>query len=136
MAVVFAVVGGAVVGVIAHTDYSDHHSYSDYDNYSDYSDAAERRRRRVEAKNKEIENLKYDINTYKEEKVNEYLQTAQLKRESGVTVSVDAVKRDGDAKVQGMEDSDRARESKTVSAEIEEIDKAIHRIDQILQEES
>lgn len=109
-------------------------SYSDYDNYSNYSDMAERRRRRIEAKNKEIENLKNEINTYKEQKVNEYLQTEQLKKEHGVRISVDAVKRDGDAKMKALEDSVIEQEGRCVAKEIEEIDRIVCKINQILQE--
>lgn len=140
MAVIFAVVGGGAVVGIATTpvpgdsNYSDHSDYSNYDNYSNYSDAAERRRRRIEAKKREISNQKNEVNTYKTESVNDYLQSSSLKAESGVSVSVSAVKKDGDKKISDEVNRNTDRESAELVCEINEIEAVINKIDSILEE--
>ena len=134
MAVIFAVIGGAVVGIATTPvlDDSSHSDYSDYDNYSNYSDAAERKQRRIEAKKKEIDEEKYEINTYKVQSVNNYLQSISLKQESGVTVNVSEVKKDGDKKIS---DEVKSAESEELLYEIGKIDAVIDKIDKILEEE-
>lgn len=133
MAVIFAVVGGgAVVGIATSDPYSD---YSDHSDWDEYSDAAEKRRRRIEAKNKEIEDKKYEINTYKTQKVNEHLKSDALIQQEGTVVSVPEVEKDGDAKIQSEEDREIDRESKPVESEIQEIDRVISKIDSILAED-
>ena len=140
MAVIFAVVGGgAVVGlattpVPGDSNYSDHSDYGNYDNYSNYSDAAERRQRRIEAKKNEIRNQKNEVNTYKTQSVNEYLQSSSLKAESGVTVSVAEVKRDGDKKIADEVKMNMDRESADLVCEISEIDAVLCKIDKLLEE--
>ncbi len=135
MAVIFAVVGGgAVVGIATSDPYSDH-AYYDWDDYSNYSNAAEKRRRRIEAKNKEIEDKKYEINTYKTQKVNEHLKSDALIQQEGTVVSVPEVEKDGDAKIQSEEDREIAMKNKPVESEIQEIDRVISKIDSILAED-
>ena len=139
MAVIFAVVGGgAVVGIASsggsYDDYSNYSNYSNYDNYSNYSDAAERRRRRREEKTREIDNKKYEINSYKTSNVNEHLQTNSLKKQSGVDVSLSSIQKDGDSKIQKVEKLSINKESSQVQLEIDEINKVINKIDKILQE--
>ncbi len=137
MAVIFAVVGGGAVIGIATTPGSGDSSHSDYDdygNYSNYSDAAERRQRRREAKRTEIDNQKAEVNSYKTQSVNEYLQSSSLKAESGVTVDVSAVKRDGDKKLSDEVRGNTDRESADLVSEIQDIDTIIHKIDTILDE--
>jgi len=134
MAVVFAVIGGVVGGVIIGS-YSDHSDHSDYGNYSNYSDAAERRRRRIAEKNKEIDNKKYDINTYKTDKVNDYLNSPDLKQQDGVSVSLTDVKQDGDSKIAVEEEAELYREGADTLEEARNIDAVINKINQILGEE-
>ncbi len=134
MAVIGAVIGIGIIGAVVYDDHSDHSDYSDYDNYSDYSDAAERRKRRVEAKNNEINEQKYDINTYKANSVNGYLKDYSLRQQSGVSVSVSAVKKDGDSKIEETIKSNSECDSAELEAEIEAIDKVMSKIDKILEE--
>ena len=136
MAVIFAVVGGGAVIGIATTPSSGDSSHSDYSDYhySNYSDAAERRQRRREAKRTEIDNQKAEVNSYKTQSVNEYLQSSSLKAESGVTVDVSAVKRDGDKKLSDEVRENTDRESADLVSEIQDIDTIIHKIDTILDE--
>lgn len=135
MAIIFAVIGGgAVVGIAnsdSHDKYLDYSEYH-YSDYSNYSDAAERRKRRIEAKNSEINNKKYEINTYKSNNVNEYLRSNSLKQQSGVTVSVAEVERDGDFKISEDTKTDIKKEIKQSSMEVQQIDSVIQRIDQII----
>lgn len=131
MAVIGAVIGIGIIGVVVYDDHSD---YSDYDNYSDYSDAAERRKRRVEAKNKEVNDQKYDINTYKTNSVNGYLKDYSLKQQSGVSVNVSAVKKDGDSQIEETIKSNLEHDSAGLEAEIEAIDNVMSKIDKILKE--
>ncbi|KGN00182.1 hypothetical protein Z969_10050 [Clostridium novyi A str. 4570] len=139
MAVIFAVVGGgAVVGIATsdpYSDYSEYNDYSDYDNYSNYSDAAERRKRRFDEKTREINNKKYKINSYKTNKVNEYLHSNSLKQQSGVSVSVSEVKKDGNTGIQNCENMKFIEESRRDQVAIDEIDEIINKIDKILQED-
>ena len=128
------VIGVGLFGAVVYDNYGDYGNYSDYDNYSDYSDAAERQRRRREAKDQESEGPKLEINAYKANSVNEYLESEALKRESGVNVSVKEVKKDGDAVINRAVMSDSERESAGLKAEIEEIDKVLTKIDKILKE--
>lgn len=136
MAVIFAVVGGgAVVGIAtSYSDYSNYYDYSDYDNYSNYSDAAERRKRRIEEKTREIDNKKYEINSYKINNVNEYLYSDSLKEQSGVTVSINEVEKDGYNGIQIDEDNKIGIQSQNTKVAIDEIDELINKIDKILQE--
>lgn len=134
MAVIGAVIGAGVLGAVIYDNYSDYSDYSDYDNYSNYSDAAERSRRRREAKNQEIDGQKLEINAYKANSVNEYLDSETLKRQSGVEVSVNEVKEDGDAVIDRAVQRDSERGSAGVNAELEEIDKVLTKIDKILKE--
>lgn len=133
MAVIFAVVGGGAV-VAAVGSYSDHSDYSNYHDWHEYSDAAERKKRRIEAKNEEIKDKGYEINTYKTQSVNPYLESRPLINQDGVTVSVPAVERDGDAKIKKEENQNISRQSAPLEAEIHEIDKVISKIDKILAE--
>lgn len=126
-----AVIGGAISGYSDHSDYSDYYAHSDYSNYSD---AAERRRRRIEAKNKEIETQKYEINAYKTEHVNGYLQTLVLKRQDGLSVSVPEVKKDGDMKIVNEENIDIGRESAGLKSEVAELDSLLGKIKTVLEE--
>lgn len=138
MAIIGAVVGaGAVYGIATadpHSDYSAHNDYDDYDDYDDYSDAAERRRRRQEAKEKEIDNKKYEINTYKSQNVNAYLQSQNLIKQSGVDVSVTEVKDDGDKKLKTEAARNINQESNSLQAELRTLDNVIAKIDIILEE--
>lgn len=134
MAVIFAV-GGAVIGgavVLGHSDYSDYIAHNDY---SAYSDAAEQRQRRINAKETEIKEQVADVNTYKTQSVNDYLRSASLKSEDGVTVSVSAVKSDGDQKIEDEVKINTDRESAGLVSEIGEIDSVLNKIDKILEEE-
>lgn len=135
MAVIGAVVGaGAVFGIATSDPYSDHYDHSEYDNYDNYSDAAERRRRRREAKLSEINDLSLDINEYKSESVNDYLRSQSLINQSGVEVSVDRVKEDGDQKLQLNEDEAVRNESRDLNKDLEEIDLLIGKINKVLEE--
>lgn len=132
MAVVGAVIGVGILGAILHDDHSD---YSDYSNYSNYSDAAERRRRRQEAKEREISEQKEEINTYKTDNVNDYLQSVSLKQENGVSVNVEEVKKDGDYKIDNDVKRNVDRESANLNADIEQINQVLKNIDKILRED-
>ena len=104
MAVIFAVVGGgAVLGIDTSPDYGDYGDHSDHSDYSNYSDEAERRQRRIEDKKREINSKKSNVNTYKTQSVNSYLQSSTLREESGVTVNLAEVRRDGDKKISKMD---------------------------------
>lgn len=134
MAVV-AVVGGAViVGAIG--GYNDSYGDSSYRHrdHADYSDAAERRQRRIEAKKEEIDTQKYEINAYKTDHVNGYLQAFVLKQQEGVTVSVPAVKKDGDMKIENEENLDIGRESAGLKNEVAELDSLLGKIKTVLEE--
>lgn len=135
MAIIFAVVGGGVVVIATADPYSDHSDYSNYDNYSNYSDAAERRSRRLAEKAKEVDAQKFEVNSYKTETVNEYLQDESLKREPGVTVSIDAVISDGEVKIQREEIGSIENICSREEREIQEIDDVIKKINKILEEE-
>ncbi len=135
MAIIGAVIGaGAVYGIATAEPYSDYSNYSNYDNYSNYSDAAERRRRRQDEKTREITNKKYEINTYKKQSVNEYLQSKTLIEQTGVEVSIAAVKNDGNKKIKNEEEKNVERESGSLQKELCEIEALISKIDTILEE--
>lgn len=135
MAVIFAVVGGGAVIAIASSDYSDR-SYTEHSDYGNYSDEAERRRRRMDAKKQEIEGKKQEVNAYKLNSVNEYLHTDSLIQQSGVSVSIPEVQKDGNATIERDQTSNIDRESAQKRIELNEINQLIGRIDQILQEEN
>lgn len=138
MAVIFAVVGGgAIVGIASsdpYSDYSDHSDYSNYGDYSNYSDAAERRRRRIAAKEDEVKLEVQEVNQYKINCVNSYLKNSRLISESGETVSVSEVRKDGYDKINSAEKTSVASETKSIQKEIKEIDSVIEAIDRILEE--
>ena len=134
MAVIGAVIGFGIVGTVLYDNHSDYSDYSNYDNYSNYSDAAERRQRRIQAKNKEIGDQKYSINIYKTNSVNNYLQSSQLKQQNGVTVNVDAVKKDGNEKIETDIRNDINKKSSGLILEIDELNNVINKIDNILKE--
>lgn len=133
MAVIFAVIGGgAVIGILSSDSGSD---YGDYSEYSEYSDAAVRRERRMKEKREEIENQTYEINMYKTDSINEYLQSNTLKEQSGVSVSVTEVEKDGNDKLHADEGKSIDREGEDVKKAMEEIDNVISLIDSILLED-
>lgn len=137
MAVIFAVVGGGAVVGIATTPSSgdsDYSNYSNYDNYSNYSDAVERKQRRMQAKQAEVDEQKNEVNSYKSESVNEYLQSAALKEKSGVMADLSEVREDGDQKIANEVKTKTDRESATIQCEIQEIAATIDTIDKILKE--
>lgn len=135
MAVIFAVVGGgAIVGIASSDPYSDYSNYSDYGDYSDYSDAAERRRRRIAAKEDEVRQGVEEVNQYKINRVNSYLEKSRLISEPGETVSVSEVSKDGYDKISNAEKKSVASETMSIKKEIKEIDSAIETIDRILEE--
>ena len=137
MAVVGLALGGLAIGAVLyddHSDYSDYSNYSDYDNYSNYSDAAERRQRRLDAKRKEINGQEQEVNTYKTNNVNEYLKSVSLKNQSGVEVSVNEVKKDGDGKIEYDTKVNSDRESAEIVAQMKKIDSVLDKIDEILEE--
>ena len=137
MAVVGLALGGLAIGAVLyddHSDYSDYSNYSDYDNYSNYSDAAERRQRRLDAKRKEINGQEQEVNTYKTNNVNEYLKSGSLKNQSGVEVSVNEVKKDGDGKIEYDTKVNSDRESAEIVAQMKKIDSVLDKIDEILEE--
>ncbi|MCI5726962.1 MAG: hypothetical protein MR274_05525 [Clostridium sp.] len=137
MAVVGLALGGLAIGAVLyddHSDYSDYSNYSDYDNYSNYSDAAERRQRRLDAKRKEINGQEQEVNTYKTNNVNEYLKSVSLKNQSGVEVSVNEVKKDGDGKIEYDTKVNSDRESAEIVAQMKQIDSVLDKIDEILEE--
>lgn len=134
MAVVGLALGGIAIGAVVYDNHSDHSDYSDYDNYSNYSDAAERRQRRIDAKKSAISIQKDDINTYKTNNVNDYLQSSALKKQSGVEVSVAEVKKDGDSKIEDVITMNSERESAGVVAEIDDINEVLGKINKILEE--
>lgn len=132
MAVIGAVIGGAVVGAVMYDNHSDYSDYGNYGNYSNYSDAAERRRRRIEEKKREIDSQKHEINTYKANSVNDYLKSDSLKQQSGVDVNVSQVKSDGDAKIEDEIRTDIDRSCADSVNEINDLNQAIKKIDEIL----
>ena len=137
MAVVGLAFGGIAVGAVVYdnySNYSDYDDYSDYDNYSNYSDAAVRRQRRIDAKKSEIDGQKNEINNYKINNVNEYLKSSSLKQQSGVSVSVSQVKKDGDDKIEDTIKTNIEKESAELVLQISEIDSVIEKIDKILGE--
>ena len=135
MAVIFAVVGGgAVLGIATSPDYGDYGDHSDHIDYSNYSDEAERRQRRIEDKKREINSKKSNVNTYKTQSVNSYLQSSTLREESGVTVNLAEVRRDGDKKISDKLNTDFNSDATSLKHEIEEIDAVINKIDKILKE--
>lgn len=136
MAVIFAVVGGgAVLGIATSPDYGDYGDHSDHSDYSNYSDEAERRQRRIEDKKRESNSKKSNVNTYKTQSVNSYLQSSTLREESGVTVNLAEVRRDGDKKISDKLNTDFNSDAASLKHEIEEIDAVINKIDKILKEE-
>jgi len=136
MAIIFAIGGGAVVGAViagvSHDDYSDYSNYSDYDNYSDYSDYAERRKRRIEALKKDINKDADHVNQYKIESINMHLVNESLIKQSGETVSLESVKKDGDQKIENCEKEEVTSACNSLELEIAEIDRIISKIDSFL----
>ena len=134
MAVVGLALGGIAIGAVIYDNHSDYSDYDDYDNYSNYSDAAERRQRRLDAKRKEINGQEQEVNTYKTNNVNEYLKSVSLKNQSGVEVSVNEVKKDGDGKIEYDTKVNSDRESAEIVAQMKQIDSVLDKIDEILEE--
>ena len=138
MAVIFAVVGGgAVVGIATadpYDDYSNYGDYSNYDNYSNYSDAAERRARRRREKEREIEEDSIEVNTYKVNKINEYLKSENLKREPGVSVGLKAVKEDGYKKIDDEKERYFSNKTSDIVEEVKKIDCLLEKINKALEE--
>lgn len=141
MAVMFAVIGGAAAAVVGgitvsdpYSNYSNHSDYSNYDNYSNYSDAAERRERRIAAMEEEVRQSAQEVNQYKINRVNGYLENRRLISEPGETVSVYEVGNDGYEKIEHDEKKTAAAETRTTQQEIEEINAAIAAIDRILED--
>lgn len=134
MAVVGLALGGMVLGAVFYDNHSDYSDYGDYDNYSDYSDAAVRQQRRIEAKQEEIEYQKSDINTYKIEDVNDYLQSEILKNKSGVYVKLKSVKEDGDSKIEKAINNESKNQTQKLVREIDDINSVLEKIDKILEE--
>lgn len=136
MAVVFAAggtaIGGVIIGVIAEASYDDYSDYSNYGNYSNYSDAAERRRRRIEAKERDIRENVVTVNTYKINRVNEFLDDESLIREPGETVSTYQVKEDGERKIRIEEDKSLYATTRSLQNEISELEEAIRNVDAII----
>jgi len=143
MAIIFAVVGGGAIVAIgassskknSYDDYDDYDDDDDYDDYDDYDDEAERRRRRMARIKNDIESEKININAYKVDSINQYLQSQELKRQSGVTVSVSEVKKDGNKKISDEIKEEIDKRSFSTSDEVKEINLVLKRIEKILAEE-
>ena len=68
--------------------------------------------------------------------MNDYLKNQQLISESGATVSVDAVKEDGDGRIEQDEKIKIATETRDIQQEVDDIDAAIDAIDRILKDKT
>ncbi len=108
--------------------------YSNYDNYSNYSDAAERRARRRREKEREIEEDSIEVNTYKVNKINEYLKSENLKMEPGVSVGLKAVKEDGYKKIDDEKERYFSNKTSDIVEEVKKIDCLLEKINKALEE--
>lgn len=134
MAVIFAVVGGAIViGGATYSDHSDHSDYSDYDNYSD---AAERKRRRIEALKQETESSARDLAGYKRDEVNPNLSSTRLKQAPAMTVSREEMDQDAQSIIKKKVEKQIQAESGGARVQIDEINRLLARIEEIQKEES
>lgn len=134
MAVALAALGVVVVAAI-HTpdDYSDYSNYhSEHSDYSDYSDAAERERRRKE---KARADKRQEVNSYKIDQVNQYLDDLFLRAAAGDKVALDAVKWEGDRKIDAEKKKELQDKTAALQQDIKEIDELVQLIDRVLEDE-
>lgn len=132
MAVIFAVGGAAVIGVIAYDNHSDWHEYSDW---GEYSDAAERKKRRIEALRQETEAAARDLADYKKASVNPNLTSQTLKRTPAMTVSTEALNKDARQTIDRKVERETDSAVQTEKDALKEIDSLLKRIEEIEKEE-
>lgn len=134
MAVVLAVGGAFVGGLIVDSIYSDHSDYSDYSDYDDYDDAEQRRRIRIKALKEDTECAAKNLSDYKRCTVNPELDSLQLIKETAMKVSVMEMKKDAKNKIQKQKDAQMRSKAGALEQELNEIDKMILKIEEIERE--
>lgn len=135
MAVIFALVGGAVVAAAHYDNYGNYSAYSNHSDYSNYSDAAEQERRKNERKKADqLQKLK-EVNNYKIKHVDQYLDDLELQAADGDMVSLDAVKREGDRKIAAAKEKELQDKTAALQQDIKEIDALVQMIDRVLEDE-
>lgn len=133
--VVWALGGIAVVGMAA-TTYDNHSDWHEYSDWGEYSDAAERKRRRVEAKEKEVESAAWDLSAYKKATVNPQLSDEALRQSSAMTVSDAAMDKDAKETIQKQINAETTQIVWEDQQKLKEIDLLLQRIQEIEKEES
>ncbi len=131
MAVVFAIGGAFIGGLIVYDNLSDSYSYSDYSDYDNYDDAEVRRLKRIETLKRDTELATQELSDYKRYTVNSELDNNSLKAETAMNVSYVAMDRDFKSKIQKQIDSQIQEKAGTLKRELEEIDKLLIKIDEI-----
>lgn len=131
--VIFALGGAAVVGITVYDNHSDWHEYSDW---GEYGDAAERKRRRVEAKKKEVESAARDLFSYKKATVDPQLSDEALRQSSAMTVSDTAMDKDAKETIQKQINAETTQIVWEDQQKLKEIDLLLQRIQEIEKEES
>lgn len=106
---------------------------NEYRSYSSYSDVAERKKRLQEEKRREIINAQCDINEYKYQSINKYLQSQNLIEQTGIDVSLESVKYDGDAKINNEETFALKKECCELQEEVNEINVLISKINEAME---
>ncbi|MBE5936951.1 MAG: hypothetical protein E7265_02855 [Lachnospiraceae bacterium] len=125
------IIGFAIMGALGSDSYSDHSRYSDYSSRrrktssSRYSDAAYRKKKRIEEKDKEIENALKDLEDYKMNHVNEFLDDEVLIGTNAQSVADIKLDKAAKKKINKMIKDKVKEESKQYKKELREIDKLI-----------
>lgn len=131
MAVVLAVGGAIIGGLIVYDNLSDSYSYSDYGDYDNYDDAEVRRLKRIETLKRDTEAAAQELSDYKRYTVNSELDNSSLKNETAMNVSYTAMDKDVKSKMQRQIDDQMQKKTGTLKRELEEIDKLLLKIDEI-----
>lgn len=97
--------------------------------------AEQERKRRLAKENQErIRSYTNTVNTYKTDKINKYLKKELVINAPGESVSLGAIKNDGDNNIDLRENIEIEKECKSLHNEICEIEKLISKIDNGLEE--
>lgn len=131
MAVVLAVGGALIGGLIVYDNLSNSYSYSDYGDYDNYDDAEVRRLKRIETLKRDTEVAAQELSDYKRYTVNSELDNSSLKNETAMNVSYTAMDKDVNCKIQRQIDDQMQKKTGTLKRELEEMDKLLLKIDEI-----
>lgn len=126
---VAGVIGGGIIGAATYDDYSCH-SDSGYDDYT-YDDAASREIALLE---KQKEAKRRDINTYKNDKIDSYIENQELKNKSAAKINdseINQINREVMNSIDAMKSAEKDKKTDDLRTEIDALSSAINELEDV-----